>query len=248
MKVELKENERIDDLEYKGLKIIQNKDWFCFGIDSVILTGFAKENKKESKILDLGTGTGVIAILLSQKIEKSEITAIEIQKEVAEMARRSVKLNNLQNNIRIINDDIKNISKELGKATFDIVITNPPYKKKETGIRNENNVKLISRHETTADLEDFIRVASEQLKDKGAFYMINRPERIADILEYLRKYKLEPKEIRFVQSTVNKAPNAVLVKAVKNGGKFLTVKEPLIVYNENGEYTQEIMKIYEKNK
>lgn len=246
MEIKLKEKERIDDLEYKGLKIIQNKEWFCFGIDSVILTGFARQAKSGSKILDLGTGTGIISILLSKKIKDSKITAIEVQKQVAEMAERSVKLNDLEESIEIINDDIKNISKKLGKGNFDVVITNPPYKKKESGIPNENNVKLISRHETTASLEDFIKVASEQLKDKGAFYMINRPERIADILEYLRKYKLEPKELRFVQPTANKAPNEVMVKAVKNGGQFLKVREPLIIYDNEGNYTQEILQIYEK--
>ena len=186
MEIELKENERIDDLEYKGLKIIQNKDWFCFGMDSVILANFAKKEKKESKILDLGTGTGIIAILLSKKVENSKITAIEIQKEVAEMAQRSVKLNDLEESVKIVNEDIKNILKESGQA---VVITNPPYKKKETGILNENNIRMISRHEITANLEDFVRVAGEQLKDYGTFYMVNRPERIIDIFENLRKYK-----------------------------------------------------------
>lgn len=244
--MELKENERIDDLEYKGLKIIQNKEWFCFGMDSVILANFAKKEKKGSKILDLGTGTGIIAILLSKKVENSKITAIEIQKEVAEMAKRSVKLNNLEDNVQVINEDIKNILKENGQAKFDVVITNPPYKKKETGILNENNVKMISRHETTANLEDFIRVASEKLKDYGTFYMINRPERIIDISQYLRKYKLEPKEIQFIYPNKNKAPNGLLVKAVKYGGEFLKVDEPLIVYNDDGTYTDEILEIYEK--
>ena len=244
--IELKQNERIDDLEYKGLKIIQNSEWFCFGIDSVILSGIAKEAKKGSRILDLGTGTGVIAILLSKKIEDSKLVAIEIQEKVAEMASRSVKLNNLENQIRIINNDINNIDEELGKRSFDVVVTNPPYKKKETGIVNENNVKMISRHEITADLEDFVRVASEQLKDLGAFYMINRPERLADIIEYLRKYKLEPKEIRFVYPYKDKAPNQVIVKAVKYGKKFLKVDKPLIIYNDDGSYTEEILKIYEK--
>ncbi len=246
MDIELKNNERIDDLEYKGLKIIQNKEWFCFGIDSVILANFSKNEKKQSKILDLGTGTGIIAILLSKKIENSQITAIEVQKEVAEMAERSVKLNNLEKNITIINDDIKNISKDLGQAKFDVVVTNPPYKKRESGIINKNDVKAISRHETTADLEDFIRVSAEQLKSQGTLYMINRPERIADIIEYLRKYKLEPKEIRFVQPKKDKAPNEVLIKAVKHGGKFLKVLEPIIIYNDDGTYTKEILKIYDK--
>ncbi len=242
----LKENERIDDLEYKGLKIIQNKNWFCFGIDSVILTGFARDTKKQSKILDLGTGTGIIAILMSRKIENSHITAVEIQKEVAEMAQRSVIMNELEKDVEIINEDIKNIYKILNKGSFDVVITNPPYKEKNTGIINENDVKMISRHEITASLEDFIKVASEQLKDKGTFYMINRPERIADILECLRKYKLEPKIIRFVQPNKDKAPNEVLIKAVKNGGKFLKVEKPLYIYEKNGDYTNEILEIYEK--
>ncbi len=246
MEIELKENERIDDLEYKGLKIIQNKDWFCFGMDSVILANFAKKEKKESKILDLGTGTGIIAILLSKKVENSKITAIEIQKEVAEMAQRSVKLNDLEESVKIVNEDIKNILKKSGQAKFDVVITNPPYKKKETGILNENNIRMISRHEITANLEDFVRVAGEQLKDYGTFYMVNRPERIIDIFENLRKYKLEPKEIQFIYPKKNKAPNGLLVKAVKRGGEFLKVDEPLIIYNDDGTYTNEILEIYEK--
>lgn len=246
MEVELKENERIDDLEYKGLKIIQNKEWFCFGMDSVILANFAKKEKKGSKILDLGTGTGIIAILLSKKVENSKITAIEIQKEVAEMAQRSVKLNNLEESVKIVNEDIKNILRKSGQDKFDVVITNPPYKKKETGILSENNVKMISRHEITANLEDFIKVAGEQLKDYGVFYMINRPERIIDIFENLRKYKLEPKEIQFLYPQKNKAPNGLLVKAVKLGREFLKVDAPLIIYNDDGTYTNEILEIYEK--
>ena len=245
--IELKEDERIDDLEYKGLKIIQNKKWFCFGIDSVILSGFAKEAKEGSKVLDLGTGTGIISILLSEKIKNSKIVGVELQKEVAEMAQRSIKLNNLENKIKIINNDIKEIYKELGKNSFDVVVTNPPYKKKETGIVNNNNVKMISRHESTADLEDFIRVASEELKDLGTFYIINRPERLADMIENLRKYRLEPKVIRFVHPNKGKAPNEVLIKAVKFGNKFLKVDKPLIIYEDNGEYTKEILEIYEKN-
>lgn len=246
MKIELKEKERIDDLQYKGLKIIQNKEWFCFGIDSVILANFAKDSKKNSKILDLGTGTGIISILLSKKIENSKITAVELQKEVAEMAERSVKLNDLEDSIQIINEDIKNLSQKIGQAQFDVVITNPPYKEKKTGIVNTNDIKTISRHETTADLKDFIRIASEQLKERGTFYMIDRPERIADIIENLRKYKLEPKEIRFIHPKKDRAPNEVLVKAVKNAGKFLKIDKPLIIYEDDGTYTQEILNIYNK--
>lgn len=246
--IQLIEDERIDDLEYKGLKIIQNRKWFCFGIDSIILTNFANETKKGSKILDLGTGTGIISILMSKKIENSQIVAVEIQKQVAEMANKSIKLNNLENRIKLINENIKNIDKILNKGTFDVVITNPPYKKEKTGVLNENDVKMISRHEITACLEDFIRISAEQLKDNGTFYMINRPERLADIIEYLRKYKLEPKIIRFVHPNKNKAPNELLIKAVKNGGEFLKVEKPLYIYDENGAYTQEILKIYGKDK
>ena len=246
MEIELRENERIDDLEYKGLKIIQNKEWFCFGIDSIILANFAKNEKSGSKILDLGTGTGIIAILISQKVENSKVVGVEIQEKVAEMAKRSVKLNDLEDNITIIESDIKKLSETIGRGMFDVVITNPPYKKKDTGIINDNSVKTISRHEITANLEDFIRVAAEQLKDYGTFYMIHRPERLVDIIEDLRKYKLEPKEIRFIHSKKDKPPKEVLIKAVKLGGKFLKVREPLIVYNEDGTYTEEILKIYEK--
>lgn len=246
MNIELKENERIDDLQYKGLKIIQNKEWFCFGMDSVILANFAKDFKKNSKVLDLGTGTGIISILLSKKTEKAKITGVEIQEEVAEMAKRSVKLNNLEDTIQIINENIKNLSAKIGQGTFDVVVTNPPYKQNKTGVVNINDVKTISRHEITADLNDFIRVASEQLKDYGTFYMINRPERMADIIESLRKYKLEPKEIRLIYPKKDKEPNEVLVKAVKNAGKFLKFDKPLIIYNDDGTYTEEVLKIYEK--
>ena len=245
--IKLKENERIDDLEYKGLKIIQNRNWFCFGIDSILLSSFAKEAKPGSKILDLGTGTGIISILLAEKVKNSEIIGIEIQKEVAEMAKRSVKMNGLENKIEIINDDIKNILKKIEKNSFDVVVTNPPYKKKQTGIINQNNVKMIARHESTANLEDFISIASKALKNLGIFYIINRPERLADIIENLRKYRLEPKQLKFVYPNIKKTPNLVMIKAVKNGKEFLKIDKPLIVYKENGEYTNEILEIYEKN-
>ena len=157
--IDLLENERIDDLEYEGLKIIQNRDGFCFGIDSILLTDFAKEIEERSKIVDLGTGTGIIAILLSKKINPSKIIGVEIQEEVYEMAKRSIELNNLENTIEVINSNIKDLQDKVQMNTFDAVVTNPPYKKVGTGITNENNKKLISRHETEASLEDFIRVS-----------------------------------------------------------------------------------------
>ena len=158
---EILENERIDDLEFKGLKIIQNKDGFCFGIDSILLSDFAKEIKKGSKVIDLGTGTGIIGILLCMKTELSKIMGVEIQKEVYDMAKRSIKLNNLENKFEIINENIKNLENIIETGTFDAVVTNPPYKKIGTGLTNENEKKLISRHEITANLEDFIKVSSK---------------------------------------------------------------------------------------
>ena len=246
----LKENERIDDLEFNNLKIIQNKKGFCFGIDSVLIADFAKEIKKDARGVDLGTGTGIISILLAAKTNLSKIIGIEIQKEVADMARRSVELNNLQNKIEILNVNIKNIisCQEIERESFDFVVTNPPYKKLETGKINENEYKYISRHEVTANLEDFLKVSKYLLKDKGSFYMVHRPDRLVDIIELMRKYKIEPKKIRFVLSSIDKEPTLVLIKGIKNANPFLKIEKPLIIYNSNGEYTDEIYKIYNRDK
>ena len=244
--IELLENERIDDLEYKELKIIQNKDGFCFGIDSILLTDFAKEIKENSTIIDLGTGTGILGILLSKKINPSKIVGIEIQKEVYEMAKRSITLNHLEDKFEIVNANIKDIGNKLQINTFDVVVTNPPYKKVGTGITNELNKKLISRHEITATLEDFIKISNKLLKDKGSLYMVHRPDRLVDIIELLRKYKLEPKRVRFVYPKEGKEANLLLIKATKNAKPFLKIEPPLYVYKENGEYTDEILRIYGK--
>ena len=242
----LKENERIDDLEFKNLKIIQNKNGFCFGIDSVLLVNFAKEIKKQSKILDLGTGTGIIPILLSGKVELKKAIGVEIQKDVASMAKRRVSLNNLDDKIEIINENVINIGKLYPKQYFDVVITNPPYKKIGTGIINESEAKIISRHEITANLEDFIKTARDMLKDKGEFFMVHRPERLVDIISLMRKFKIEPKKLRFVCPNKNKEPNMVLIKGIKNAKEFLKIEKNLYVYNEDGNYTDEILKIYNK--
>ena len=242
----LKENERIDDLEFKNLKIIQNKNGFCFGIDSVLLVNFAKEIKKQSKILDLGTGTGIIPILLSGKVELKKAIGVEIQKDVASMAKRSVSLNNLDDKIEIINENVINIGKLYPKQYFDVVITNPPYKKMGTGIINESEAKIISRHEITANLEDFIKTARDMLKDKGEFFMVHRPERLVDIISLMRKLNIEPKKLRFVCPNKNKEPNMVLIKGIKNAKEFLKIEKNLYVYNEDGIYTDEILKIYNK--
>lgn len=244
----LKENERIDDLEYKGLKIIQNTEGFCFGIDSVLLSDFAKDIKRDSKVIDLGTGTGIIGILLCAKTEISQMIGVEIQKEVYDMAKRNIKLNKLEEKFTLMNINIKELEgrQEIGK--FDAVVTNPPYKKENTGIQNENEKKLISRHEITANLEDFIKISALLLKDKKDLYMVHRPDRLVDIIELLRKYKLEPKKLKLVYPKPEKEPNLLLIKATKNAKPFLKVEKPLYVYKENGEYTDEILKIYGKEK
>ena len=248
MEIILKENERIDDLEFKNLKIIQNEKGFCFGIDAVLLSDFAKKIKDNSLVLDLGTGTGIIPILLCGKTNLKKIIGVEIQKEVFDMAKRSIMLNNLQEKLEVINENILNLNNIYEKQTFDVIITNPPYKKKNSGIINEDERKIISRHEITANLEEFIKVSRDLLKDKGEFYMVHRPERLVDILSLLRKYKIEPKEIRFVYSNREKPPKLLLVKGIKNAKEFLKVDKNLYIYDEEGNYTKEILKIYNKIK
>lgn len=246
MEVELKENERIDDLELNGLKIIQNKEGFCFGIDSVLLSDFAKNIENNSLVLDLGTGTGIIPILLCGKTNLKKVIGVEVQEKIAEMAKRSIKLNNLEARFQVINENILNLKNIYQNQTFDVVVTNPPYKKKNSGIINENKEKLISRHEIEADLADFIKVSKDLLKDKGEFYMVHRPERLVDILSIMRKEKLEPKVLRMVYSNKNKEPKLVLIKGIKNAKPFLKVEKNLYIYDENGNYTDEILEIYNK--
>lgn len=242
----ISKDERIDDLQYKGLKIIQNNKGFCFGIDSVILANFAKKIKNNSSVVDLGTGTGIIGILLCGKTNLKTITGIEIQEDVAEMATRSIKLNNLENKFKIINEDIKEVfnKKLLEKNKYDVVVTNPPYKEIGTGIINEDEKKLISRHEVKATLSDFIETASNLLNNKGEFYMVHKPERLADIIQKMRENNLEPKELKLVYARKNTEASLVLIKAVKNGNKFLKIDEPIYIYDEDGSYTKQILELY----
>ncbi len=244
--IPIKENERIDDLQYKDLKIIQETDGFCFGIDSILLSDFAKNIKKNSKVADLGTGTGIIGLLLCKKTNLAEMTGIEIQEDVANMAERSIKLNNLEEKFRIINSNINEIfsKKLLEKNVFDVVVMNPPYKEVGTGEINENEKKLISRHEIKANLSDFIKTASGLLKGKGELYIVHKPERMPDIIQKLRENKIEPKELRVVYSNKNSEASLILIKAVKGGKKFLKIDRPLYIYNESGQYSDEIKQIY----
>ena len=231
MEVFLKDNERIDDLQLSNFKIIQNKDGFCFGIDAVLLSDFAKDIRNNSKVLDLGTGTGILGILLCGKIKLAKIYGIDIQEDVCDMASRSVKLNNLQDKFEIINKNIKDLKDIFKECSFDAIVSNPPYKKDNSGLKNESETKLISRHEITASLEDFISISSKLLKNNGSIYMVHR---------------LEPKKLRLVQSYNNSKPKLILIKATKNAKSFLNIEEPLIIYNPDGSYTDEIFKIYGK--
>lgn len=244
----LKENERIDDLQINNLKIIQDNDGFCFGIDSVLLSEYAKDIKKNSKVVDLGTGTGIISFLLLAKANNIEkIIGVEVQPNVADMANRSIKLNGLEEKFSVINCNIKDVLSYIERESMDVVVSNPPYKKLHTGGVNSSEKKLVSRHEVLGDIFDFIKAASQVLKYKGVFYMVHRPERLSDIIYGLRQNNIEPKRVRFVYSKEDSdVAKLVLIKAVKNGGEFLQIERPLYIYKENGEYTDEILKIYNK--
>lgn len=246
--INLKEDERIDDLEYKGLKLIQNKKGFCFGVDAVLLSDYAKGIKKGSTVVDIGTGTGIVAILLCAKTNLKKIYGIELQEEVANIAQRNVELNGLDDKMEVVNINIKDVFSKLEKNKIDVIVTNPPYKKHDTGVKNLDTRQLISRHEVECTLEDIIKNASLLLKDLGEFYMVHRAERIVDIFVTLRKYKLEPKNIRFVHSKIGEKPNLVLVKAVKCAKEFLKIDKPLVIYGEDGNYTDEIYEIYDKKR
>ena len=231
-KVELGESEKLEDLQLEGLKIIQDKKGFCFGIDSILLSEFAKEIKNGAKVLDLGTGTGIIATLLCGKTQLGEIVGIEKQKDVYEMAKKSIKLNHLEERFKIINEDIINLDKILEKNSFDVIVTNPPYKKKGTGLKNEEEKKTISRHETTATLEDFIKVSKNLLKDNGEFYMVHRADRLVDILSIMRNYKIEPKILHFVCANPNIESKLILVKGIKYAKPSLKISLLVLGLNE----------------
>ncbi|EFD05370.1 tRNA1(Val) (adenine(37)-N6)-methyltransferase [Peptostreptococcus anaerobius] len=245
MKVELKDKERIDDLQCKGLRLIQNPDGFCFGIDAVLLANFSKV-KRGSKVVDLGTGTGIIPVLISGKSRADKIIGVEIQEEVAEMATRSVKLNDLEDRVIILNEDLNNITSLIGKNTVDVVVSNPPYMHSK-GIINENDKKAISRHGIMCDLEDIFRVAKDILKPNGKLYMINRTLRLVDMMVYARNHNLEPKTMKFVHSKIGKAPKLVLVEFVKCAKPEVKVLEPLYIYKEDGSYTDQTLAIYSKD-
>ena len=237
------ENERVDDLQRNGLKIIQKTDGFCFGMDAVLLSGFTHVKRGE-KVLDMGTGTGIIPLLLSAKTQGEHFTALEIQKEIAEMAARSVAMNHLEEKIKIVNGDIKEASRIFGGASFDVVTTNPPYMNDAHGLKNPTEVKAISRHEVLCTLEDVVREGAKVLKSGGRMYMVHRPHRLIEIITVMKQYKLEPKRMCMVHPFKDKEANMVLIEAVKGGGSWLKMEAPIIVYKEQGIYTDEIYDIY----
>ena len=219
------DNERIDDLQRNGYRIIQNKDCFCFGMDAVLLSSFAKAQKNE-QVLDLGTGNGVIPILMQAKNpDAAGFTGLEIQAVSADLARRSVELNGIGD-------------------SFNFVTTNPPYMNENHGLTNPHSAKAIARHELLCTLEDVVREASRCLKMRGRFYMVHRPQRLVEIFEVMTRHHLEPKRIRMVYPHENKDANMVLIEAVKGGKALLKVEPPLVVYKEDGTYTQELLKMY----
>lgn len=238
-----REDERIDDLQRNGYQIIQKKKGFCFGMDAVLLSGFARVREGE-KALDLGTGTGIIPILLEAKTEGQHFTGLEIQEEMAEMAGRSVVLNGLESRVDIVRGDIKEASRLFGKASFDVVTSNPPYMNDSHGLKNPDLPKAIARHEVLCTLEDVAREAALLLKPGGRFYMVHRPHRLAEIITVLKEHKLEPKRMKLVHPFADKDANMVLIEAVRGGRSMIKVEAPVIVYREPGVYTEEIYTIY----
>lgn len=238
-------HERVDDLLVKDLKIIQDPNGFCFGMDAVLLAHFANV-KKGDKVLDLGTGTGIIPLLIHAHTNASHITGIELQKSVYEMAKRSVELNGLTDRIDILNGDIKDYEAIIKNQSFDYVTCNPPYKKSGAGIITENQKQLLSRHELTCGLDTFIMAASHALKfGKRASFIITA-DRFMDMIISLKNANLEPKRILFIHSFIDKPPNLMLIEAMKNGKPHVKWMPPLIIYNSDNTYTTQYLNFVSK--
>ena len=235
--------ERLDDLQCNGLYLIQDPDKFCFGIDAVLLSNFVKV-KKNGHVVDLCTGSGIVPILLSAKTGAKKITGIEIQSDIADMARRSVSYNKLDEKIDIINDDISNALKYINNCSVDSVCVNPPYMKDTTAIKNPDLPMAIARHELLTDLETVINIASKLLKESGKFFMIHRPNRLSEIFASMRKNRIEPKRLRFIHPYIESKANLVLIEGAKGSGVWMDVEPPLVVYKDKNVYTDEVLKIY----
>ncbi len=231
----LRVGERLDDLQLSGYWIIQNPERFCFGVDAVLLSDFARIKRGE-QVLDLGTGTGVIPILLSAKSEGRHFTGLEIQEESADMARRSVELNHLEEKIDIVTGDIKEADSIFRPASFDVITTNPPYMLNEHGLKNTGDARTIARHEVRCTLDDILRVSSRLLEQsKGRFYMVHKPFRLAEILSKMCRYRIEPKRIQFVHPYVDKEPTMVLIEGMQGGKPRVKVEPPIVMYQRKSE-------------
>ena len=243
MTINLKQGERLDDLQIKGYRIIQSPGRFCFGMDAVLLSSFAKVKTGE-RALDLRTGTGILPILLEAKNKGDSYTGLEIQEESADMARRSVQYNHLEDKVRIVTGDIREAAALFGAASFHVITVNPPYMIGDHGLKNENEAKYIARHEVLCTLEDVLRESGKLLGNKGRFYMVHRPFRLAEILSGMSRHRIEPKRMRLVHPYIDKEPNMVLLEGVKGAHPRMTVEPPLVVYNKDGTYTEELLELY----
>ena len=241
--VERKEQERIDDLQRNGYQIIQNPQKFCFGMDAVLLSGFVRV-KPGASVLDLGTGTGIIPILIEAKTQAAKICAIEIQEESADMAQRSVMLNHLEKKIDIVTGDLREADRFFDAASFDVITCNPPYMIGQHGLTNPDAPKAIARHEILCTLEDVVRTAARLLKTGGNFCMVHRPFRLPEIMTVMVKYRLEPKRMRLVYPYADQEPNMVLIEGCRGGRPRMTVEKPLIIFREPNVYTDEVRDTY----
>lgn len=239
----LRPGERIDELQRNGYVIIQDPKRFCFGMDAVLLSGFAQVKSGE-RALDLGTGTGIIPLLLEAKTEGLHFTGLEIQQESADMAKRSVQLNQLESKIEIVAGDIKDASRLFGASSFHVVTVNPPYMIGNHGLQNDLDAKAIARHEILCTLEDIMRESAKLLLPKGRFYMVHRPFRLSEIMCVMTKYGIEPKRMQLVYPYIDREPNMVLIEGLRGGKPRMTVEKPLIVYQAQGVYTNEIIELY----
>lgn len=241
--VNLREDETLDDLQLKGIKVIQKKQGFRFGVDAVLLANFARV-KKHHSVIDLCSGTGIIPFILAGKTEASKITGLEIQPGMVEMAQRTIDYNSLRNRVDMVQGDLRDMGLLSSLQRADVVTVNPPYKLHNSGLINPLSEEAIARHEVLCSLEDVIAACRKLLKDNGRMYMVHRPERMVDILCIMRKYKIEPKAIRLVHPSASKAPNIMLIEGQRDGGAYLKWEPPLYIHNEDGSYTEEIEKIY----
>ena len=234
-----------DLLGYDNLKIVQNPEWFSFSLDSVLLPNFVTLNKDVKNILDLGTGNAPIPIILTTLTEKANIYGIEIQKDVYEMAKESIKLNNLESRIKLINDDMKKLDQYFEANFFDVIVSNPPYfKLEELSKKNDDEHKTIARHEEKINLSELVKIARKYLKNNGVFAMVHRTDRLIEIIEEMRKNNIEPKKIQLIYPKEHTNSNMVLIEGKKNGNPGLIIKEPLIIHDEQGDYLDYIKEMF----